>query len=312
MRYKPPTGKTFAILQVAGSSQAEEETQAFAAPLAALGWKEKVIDYDETNPATLISAMKAALLYHPVAVTFAAIPYAEWAVEVPAYDKAGVALIPVAAGPLPANKEIAGNITGPIYLQLAAHVIADWFIVASNGSGHGLLYNVPDAPAVAEWGQDFRKYVAAGCSRCSLTVVSQSIADVMAGGENADIVSALQRNPSDKYVFMADYPLTVGLPSALHAAGISGIQIGGSYAGAADQALIKEGQEAAGTPQALDTADWSAIDAVVRHLEGMPQAPGDDIQPIQLLTSATVGTPVNSFNYPAGYQEYFKKLWRVG
>jgi len=65
-----------------------------------IGWNYTTINYKSTDPTTLISAMSQALQQHPFAVGFSGVPEAVWASQIPAYDKAGVKIIPVVTGPL--------------------------------------------------------------------------------------------------------------------------------------------------------------------------------------------------------------------
>jgi ribose transport system substrate-binding protein len=307
----PTPGRTVVYLQCAGP-QCAEAGDAMANAAAAVGWQFKRIDFDTTNPATLIAAMKKALQYNPVGVAFQAVPYALWASQVPAYTAAHVALVPSYVGATPSNPIIAANIGGNNVIEANADLIANWFIADSHGTGKALLYSVPDFPALLQVQTDFLAAVKAGCTGCSVQLVNGTPTQVAAGGVNAAIVAALRRDSSLQYMIMSDYPLTVGLPAALKAAGISGIKIGGIYAGAADQTLIKQGQEAAGTPQPENIPGWLTIDAMIRYSEGMSNNDGDDILPLQLLTPSTVGEPTNSYDFPANYQQLFKRLWLAG
>jgi ribose transport system substrate-binding protein len=307
----PAAGKTVVYLQC-DAAQCKETADAFALAVKAAGWTLKVLDFQTANPATLVAAMKQALQYHPVGVAFQAVPYAAWASEVPAYEAAHVAIVPAYVGATPLNSALVANIGGPADITLAAKIIANWFIGDSGGDGKALLYSVPDFPALAEYQQAFTQAVSAGCPDCSVKVVTQTVAQVLSGGENAAVVAALQRDPSLTYVVMGDYPLTVGLPAALKAAGISGKKIAGSYAGNADETLIKQGAEAAGTPQPLNIGAWLTVDALIRHSESLPIAVGDGGLVTQLLTPSTVTDPSDSYDYPTDYQQLFKKLWDLG
>lgn len=310
VRTRPPAGKTIVWLQCE-TPQCSEITASLRSAASAVGWSVDAIDYQSSDPATMIAAMQQALQVKPVAVLLNGAPYALWKGEVPAYQKAGVPLIVGSVGPVPLNKTIIANIVGPPDFELAARIIANWFIADSGGAGHALLYSVPDFPAIAALQSDIQQTVKSDCPQCSVTVLAQTIPQLEAGDVNSGIVSALQKDPAIKYVIMPDYPLTVGLPSALSAAGLSGIKIGGIYAGQADQALIKEGYEAAGTPQEINMSSWMSIDAAIRHLEGLPIPVGDGGLPEELLTKANIGTPSDTYNYPADYQSLFKRLWRV-
>jgi ribose transport system substrate-binding protein len=307
----PTPGRTVVYLQC-DQPQCAQIGDGEASAAAAVGWKFKRINFNLANAATLIAAMKQALQYHPVAVTVTSVPYALWASEVPAYTAAHVPIVTQYVGDVPSNPTIIASIGGNNDLKVHADLMANWFIADSHATGKALFYTVPDFPGLVQVTTEFQAAVKAGCTACSVQLINGTPTQVASSGVNAAIVAALRRDSSSNHLIMADYPLTSGIPSALKAAGISGIKIGGLYAAAADETLIKQGQEEAGTAQPVNIPSWLAVDAMIRYSEGMSDTDSAGPLPTQLFTKSNIGTPTNSYDFPADYQQKFKKLWKVG
>ena len=316
---KPPTGKTFVFLQCE-VSQCTDIASGVKAVTDAIGWNLKTIPFQSANPATLISALQQALQYNPVAVAFSGLPEAVWQSEIPAYQKAGAILIPAFMGPLTTPSPVVPyNIAAQSGTVEAAKQIAAWITVDSNGTGKVLLVGVPSFPLLAVYSTAFKAALSQSCSACSISNIDATIPEVDAGQINSLIVSALQKDPSIKYVSVVDGAFVDGLPSALAAAGLSGkVKITGIGADVANESNILSGGDLkAFTALATIYSGWLMVDAALRNLEKMPVVDIEDGGlPSQLLTKQTMTAdniqPANSFNYPTDYGQQFKTLWQVG
>lgn len=313
LKTAPPKGKTFVWLQC-DVSQCPVQTTAFAAATAAIGWHLKVISFQSENPATLVAAMKQALLYKPVAVAFSGLPQAVWASEIPAYKAAGVPLIVAYVGPQQISSPVIANIGGPPDITQNGQFIANWFIADSNGKGKALLFNVNDFPILKTFSDAVHSTVSSGCSGCSIVDLNGTIPMVTGGQSVPAIVSALRKDPSIKYVISCDGPFIDGLPSALAAAGLAGkVKVAGQSGDVENLTDVKTGTEQAFTGLALHYGAWLMVDAALRHLEGIPFNPnGDGGLPKQLLTKDVSFTASTSYDLPSNYPDLFKKLWLVG
>src|SRR5271166_2741306 len=306
----PPKGKTFVFLQC-DVAQCTEDSTALKAATAAIGWNLKVIPYQSANPATLISGLQQALQLHPVAVGLTGIPQIEWQSELPAYEKAGVPIVVGDVGPQVLSKTVIASIGNDLNTQVTAKVLADYFIANTGGKGKILQFQVPDFPILGAFDQAFRADVAASCANCSVTTLTGTVAEVTSGGSTAAIVSALQRNPQDTWLDTDDGPWVDGLPSALAAAHLH-VKIIGEGADVTDETDIKQGTMTAFTAVALDYGMWAMMDAVLRHLEGMPNSPNEGLLPVQLLVQGESFTVSESYNQPGDFAAQMEKLWHVG
>ncbi len=102
-----------------------------------------------------------------------------------------------------------------------------------------------------------------------------------------------------------------GLPSALAAAHLH-VKIIGEGADVTDETDIKQGTMTAFTAVALDYGMWAMMDAVLRHVEGMPNSPNEGLLPVQLLVKGENFTVSESYNQPSDYAAQMEKLWHAG
>ena len=189
--------------------------------------------------------------------------------------------------------------------------MANWFISDSGAKGHMLLWSIPQLGSILYTQQVIQAAVKAGCSGCKLTLLAQPFSEVAAGKNVPTIVSAVQKDPSIKYVISIDQALNAALPNTLKAENISGMKVAGTSLEASDELAIQQGSVAAGTPDSSNFVGWSIVDAALRLVEGMSQ-PTENTINVMLITKSSNIPPSNSFNYPANWQEQFKKLWKIG
>ena len=112
------------------------------------------------------------------------------------------------------------------------------------------------------------------CSACKVTTLNFTVSDQENNAIVPGIVSALQRNPSIKYVVATDGLFTSGLPAAMAAAGISGVKITGAIATAVNEQDI--GQQDRGVRMAtfnFDYVAWQAVDVACATPRGCRSCP---------------------------------------
>lgn len=312
LKTAPPSGKTFVWLNCELSAC----TQILAGvrpAVAAAGWNLKVVQYQQANPATVITALKLALNYHPTAVALSGLPEAVWSSEIPAYRAAGVPIIDGYAGPLTLNSTVIGNVSGPPDGVETGQILANWFIADSGGTGHALNVRTDELPYLKTFSDAFQADVQKNCKACTVANLDMSVADATSGKVNSAIVADLQRNPSINYVIATEGPFIDGLPAALAAAGLSGkVKIAGENGDVENLTDVKNGTEAAFTGASLHIGGWQYVDIAIRHAEGMTFDPYDGMQPKQLLTKSVAFTPSADYDQPADFEQQFRKLWKVG
>jgi ribose transport system substrate-binding protein len=310
----PPKGKTIVYLQCE-VAQCKEGGEGVAQATAALGWTLNTIPFQSTDPATLASAFQQALQQKPLAVVIAGVPEVLWKNQEAAYQKAGIPIIPFFVGPIDLSSTVIANIGNLNDNAYFGKVLADWFVVDSHGTGHALVANVPAYQVLTSVSDAFEKEVASQCAQCTITKLDVTATQLGTGAFSSVIISALQKDPSIKYVMATDGVFIDPLPAALAGAGLGGtvkvIAQGGDAQNIID---LKAGRLAALTGLPSIYAGWLSLDVALRHYEGMsmPADGGDGGVPTQLLTKASVGSVTGSFELPTDFRDQIKKLWLLG
>jgi ribose transport system substrate-binding protein len=273
----------------------------------ALGWTYKVVNYQSANPQTLLSALKTALQYHPVAVAVSSVAEPTWSSVIPTYEAAGVKLLPaVTTSPISSTVP---TVVAPF--TQSGRDIAKYFIEDANGKGHALTVDLPGFPVLLQYTAGFNSVVKASCPGCSTTAFHGTFAQLDSGQFIPAIVTALRKDPSINYVVVAADLLIPTLPSALKAAGLSNVKILGGQPSSPDVANIKSGAESAATQINNIVIGWTLVDAAARESVGMKPNPSD-VVPNQLLTKANVSsTDEATYGLPPDYQGQFEKLWKI-
>ena len=310
---KAPTVKGTLVYLACDSALCQVLGQAVQTAAKTAGVPFKSIATQLANPATLVAGMQQALQMSPKpsGVVFAGIPEAVWSTEVPAFQKAGIPLIPIAVGATTTSPALpAGSLDSLSDARAQAAAIAEFFIADSGGTGDSLFINVPDVGALAVATKQYLSTVASDCSKCKAASMNVTLAQVAANGVVPAVVSAVQRDPAIKYVVTPEGDYTLGLSAALSAAGLSGVKLLGINPDETDQQSLATGSVTAFTLLPFNILGWKAVDVALRYSEDMTVQAGDGPLPLQLLTKATVGAPAASIDRPADYQAQFEKLWK--
>ena len=276
--------------------------------VAIVGWHAKEISFNLADPSTLITAMNTALQTHPVAVGFSGPPLQLYQSEIPAFQKAGVALIPISSGAAPISKAIPAIVYGPNDNAHAGNVLGSWFVATSGGSGKALLVNYPDIGSFAPTVAAFKKTVTS-CSGCSYTELDLTVAQLQSGS-TAAVISALQKNPSIKYVVDTYGEALTGFQAAMSAAGLSGIKFAGINPSDDQMTGLTTGEFQGWLSNVSFGIGWTFTDIALRFSEGMQIPAEDGGIPVVLFTKNNIGTPSpTSSNLPTDAAAQYTKLW---
>jgi len=303
-------GKHLLIYVNPGVSGGVEIGQGEQAAAKALGWSYKTLSYSNENPTSLVTAMKQALQFKPVAVSFSGAAQSVWANEVSAYQQAGVLILPTAAGPgVTINKTVPANIGD---FTDAGKSMGSWFISTTAGKGNALEVDVPALPVLTESLTGMNQVLKAQCPGCKTTTLDATLTQIGGNSLVSAIVSKLRGNPSIKYVISSYLPFTAGLPAALKAAGLTGITYAGAQPDPSDLQAIQGGGEAMAAIQNNVLLGWMAVDSIARASEGMTVPPGDGGAPSQLVVKSNSSTTnLLAYALPPSYQQEFKTLWKL-
>lgn len=309
----PPKGKTVVFLQCE-QEQCAIEGDGIQAAAKAIGWNFKRLNFKAAEPNTLITALKTALQYHPVASFFAGVPQAVWGSVAKDYAAAGAfitenfeATAPTGAGVEAGRGYDAENVK-------IGKALADQQIVDSNGApSKAILVDVPSYPIFVPLAKAYQDELSSLCPSCTTEKVEATLPQLLGGQLVPAVVSSAQRNKDAKYIVSVNGSFVAQLPQALKSAGLDGkFKIISGQGGPLDQQNVLDGKALATTSSPFELSGWQDVDMAIRKVMGRPIPEGDHVVPWKLLTKDNLGTPRASYDEPADYADQFKKLWKVG
>jgi hypothetical protein len=309
----PPTGKTVLFLQC---EQAEcgEEGAGIKAAAAAIGWNVKVLNFQAANPATLVTALRNGLQYHPVAAFFSGVPQEAWQSMQQPYADAGAIIVDnyIDVAPTGSGVEAGrgyGESKAPMGEVLAEEQIAD----SGGAPAKSLLVNAPSYPVFKPFAQSYKAKIAKECPGCQVTEVDVTLPQLLGGQLVPAVVSAAKRISGLKYIVSVNGQFIGQLPQALQAAGLGGkFKITSGSGVSVDQQNVLNGTALATVSSPLILGGWQNVDEAIRHVMHLPIPAGDHTVPWVLLTKSNIGTPRDSYDRPTDYALQFRKLWHVG
>jgi ribose transport system substrate-binding protein len=309
---KPPSGKSI-IFIFDGLPATARIAAGVQAAAKAIGWSYSELSFDPANSATLQQALLNALAKKPTVVVEAGSPQSQFgASAIAAYKKAGIPIVLGSVAPVQLGNPIYGTPAGGASEVKVGTELADWFIANSGGKGRAILENYTSAPVLNVFRDAFVNEVKAHCPDCKTKVVPVTQANVNAGNLVSTVVSAARSNPSYKYIFFDNGEFADGVLSALSAAGLSGMTIGGRSIDPYAEAALKAGKEAVWTGQSYFLQGEAMMDVALRVLLKEPGATNDDVMPTQLITKQNVSEITGQFyDFPANSLQQYEKLWHV-
>lgn len=309
LKTRPAKGKS--IVEISNSVPASTQIQqAMVEAAKAVGWKYTEVSYDPNNPATIQQAFATALVKHPTVVEIggpATDLYGSNTVK--EFAKAHIPIIVDSTYPVITNKTLLGTVNSVANPELAGKVLADWFAADSNGTGNALLVHWEPFPLLEGFETGFDLESASVCQTCTDSTLDISGAELAAGQTVSTVVSYLQAHPSIGYVFFDLGNEADGVTSALAAAGLTSVKVGGQGIDADGAAALAAGTESVWTATSNYYTGYANVDFALRWSEHMSTA-GDSTSPFQLLTAANI-KGVTNWNAPYNALAQFEKLWKV-
>src|SRR5439155_10460973 len=132
---------------------------------------------------------------------------------------------------------------GPASYQQTAQIEANWILKDSGCHANVATFSLPyDVFGVQN--KQFVQTLHAACPTCTTSYHVLQNSAVGTSAATAAIVSAIQSDPSIKYVNLIVGSLAPGLSAALKQGGLSGVKILGEGPAATDYAALRNGSEA--------------------------------------------------------------------
>jgi ribose transport system substrate-binding protein len=314
LKSKPPTGKT-AVFLTTSQPQGEQNAAGFAAAAKAVGWTYKGILVNLADPSSVVSALNEAVnTYHATVVGMIGVNKSEIQSTFANAEKAGTIYVPgsymdAPSGPVPVA------VATSAYYAMQGQMTADWVAVQSKCTAH-VLYNAVDSyPALGAVHQGFTSELKRVCPNCTVSVAQLTV-DQANNQQGVPVVTAaLQRDHSINYVISSNGAFTQGLTAALTSVGLAkNITIASTFGDVLNQSAILQGKEGMTTGTANNISGWLAIDAALRHVEGMPyQSNLYAFTPTQVMTksNSSTWTVSSDFQVPTNYASLFEGAWQV-
>ena len=307
---KPPTGKSIAYVETTDSGSLLYG-QAIQAAAKILGWTVDIIPTQST-PQSVANSMSLAVEKHPSAVmTGAAFPESTFPKQLAQLKKAGIPYIECCTGD-PIGNGVVANIDPTSDFTRRGVWLAHWIVADSNGKANVAVYNLPTYPvlnAVATGLTSTLKSTCAGCTYSSQNIAVTSIGSTLP----AQVVSYLRAHPTVNYVAFTFGDMTLGLSTALKAAGLtSKVKVVTQHASKANLQDIANGSEAVNLPEPDLQIGWYMVDAAIRFMEKVP-VPNNQYEhvPSNFITKANLKSVTAPYVSDPNYKTEFLKLWKL-
>jgi len=272
-----------------------------------LGWNVKIANTDAT-PASVQAAWKQAVLDKPDAIASSGTDTAVVSQQLKALEKADIPVVLYSVvEKAPGVTLLFGDADG--IGKAFGEPQAAWIAADSRGKANTLYVTLPAFPILKGELKWFQKTYEETCTECEWEKLD---IPVTAFGKDVPqrIVSKLRANPEINYLAMAVDDLTIGLPAALRAAGLSDrVRIIGASSTPTNFQYIASGDQAAGVPNAVPELTWQMVDGLARIFTGQSTAPDEAPSPRLIVTKDNLPSTDAIFPFVEDYQAQYRKLW---
>jgi ribose transport system substrate-binding protein len=321
-----PEGKTVFYIACSVPVCAEIQTgvEEAVAALAAKGWTIKTTSHQD-SPDTVAAAFDAAIAAKPDVIMTSGNPRDWFKSQLETLKGMGV---PVISWSIPEPFEPGDGInvnilSGDDYFYYGV-AMAD-YAFANSPNKNIVFVGLPVFPVLATVQEGFKTEIETICSECNVKFQEVGLGDL---GTNLPgiMVSALQADPTIDFVAYAFGGMMFGVPEALDAAGLVNQAKAISQAGGPlNFGFITNGKHQTGElALASGLLGWRAVDIAITIFNdgSIPKSSGvqgvygkTDIGlnglPLQILTKDTIKDPAALWAGVAGYQDLFKKRWKL-
>ena len=315
LTHKPATGKFIVgIGNPISTSLVTGSGQAAGARL--LGWKYETIQ-EGTGPEDPEQALNLAIALKPSGIIYYTSPRQSMAVGLAKAKAAGIPIVTSAtpdANP-PASPIIAQYNDSAAQLAPIGVGLADYVAVNSNLGANVALVTLPVYSVLQAFDNSFQRELKADCSKCTITQVPQQLTD-LGTVTPTSVVNAIRRDPQINYVIFDCGCAAAGVSSALHAAGLNSIVIGGEGPLTPSIKELQQGQNEVWGALPLESMGFGLIDTFARYFNGQSLSPiVTEPSSWQILTRSNIASAhFDSQDNYIGYADYasaWAKLWRV-
>jgi ribose transport system substrate-binding protein len=305
---KIPSGKTVYFIPCGANPECQQEAQIVKTAASLVGWNTVIVPNDGT-PQQSKAAFEEVVRAKPAGVLYAAIPQSTFQSETSSL-KANGTVVSACCVTDPVGNGVDYNIDSP---QESAPVgQAQAAIVATNSNcqnADSVIVNIPDFGILADRVKAFKDGVASYCPSASVSELDIALANL--SNANITIVSYARTHPNVKYIVASTDGVTIGLPAALKAAGLSD-KIVGQGATPTNIQYLHAGQEVGDVAFPYNEVMYSMLTPVLQKAAGEQITPSV-APPIWILTPSNApNTSAAIFPVVQDYRAQYKANWGVG
>ena len=301
-----PKGQTIDFIPC-GSPECTLEGNIVKQAAASVGWNTVILSNDGT-PQGDKAAFAQAVRNKAAAVLYTAIPASTFASQLPALQANGTFLstccVTDAVG---SSTGIGYLIDGPAEVGPVGGAQAAWVAADSKDKADSVFVNIPAFAILASQATYYKTGMATYCPTCKVDELDIALANL--SNAPSTIVSYLRAHPSVNYVVASTDAVTIGLPAAIKAAGLSNVKIVGQGATPTNIQYLHSGQEAADVAFPYYEVMYSMVNAAIQDKAGMPVTPS--VAPPKWLLTPQNAPTITSQVFPVvtDYQAQYKTLW---
>jgi ribose transport system substrate-binding protein len=307
---KPAAGKSVIfVTNNIPESQYLAEGSIAAAKL--LGWKAKSIVYDASSPTGLTAAFAQAAEQAPDGVMTNATNTTDYAAAAKEFVAKKIPVVtsnttdPIAA-------PIIANVADPTQYELAGKIVASYVVAEKGAKASVAMFNIPSFPILKAYEDAFKAEFLRLCPGCHYESHAVQPGDI---GTKipAQVVSAIQSNPSINFASMGFGAVGTGVSGALASAGLKDTKIIGIQPTTENLKAISSGTEAMWLASPITGMGWKSVDALARYFNGEDVGVSTKAQvPFVIITKDNAKDYMPRAEVNGGdYEAVFKPIWQL-
>lgn len=303
-----PKGKTIYFIPCGPNPECQQEGQLVKQATDVLGWNTVVVPNDGT-PQGDKAAFDQVVRAKPTAVLYTAIPQSDFQSELPQLKANNTAVIACCVTD-PVGSGVDYNIDSPETAAPVGQAQGAWVAADSKcQAADSVVINIPDFAILADGVKQFKNELTAACPSAQVSELDIALANLNTA--TTTIVSYVRAHPNVKYVAASTDGVTIGLPAALKAAGLTGVKIVGQGATPTNIQYLHAGQQPVDVAFPYNEVMWSMVTAAIQHAVGDPITPAV-APPLWILTPQNApNTSASIFPVVADYQKQYEALWGI-
>jgi ribose transport system substrate-binding protein len=203
-----------------------------------------------------------------------------------------------------------GNAGTAAASKLGGELLANYVVAKMAPNANVVSYDIAGVASTQETGAAFVSTLESLCPGCSVRTVSIPQESLGSTAAN-EVVSDLQANSETNVAVFQAAVISIGLPNALHAAGIE-VETLGYGPQPTNLQYLKEGKETAALASDFPVTVWTVLDQAAREIIGqeLTGLEAEGIGVVQFLTPEDITfDPSKGWTGYPDFAERFAKLW---